>query len=188
MDSRRAGEYIGGVRGVAVVLLAAGALPLAVPAGAPAQPAVAKAFASGCWKGKGKGNIIGVSSPTPGITINIDTNAYTFVLHVTKKVAAGKLNMKGHGTGVVSASGVTATADITVTGNLGLSGTPSKVSIKGQTNVQGSVSVAGTTVPINFSGPVNGVPLKIKSVTPTKATGTAGKSTWTAARVGKTCP
>jgi hypothetical protein len=169
-----------------LVLVVLAASLVALPVGAHASPA-AKAFAVGCWKGHGVGDIVGISSPAPGITLNVDRSGYTFDLAATSTIVAGKLELDGHGTATATASGVSATADITVSGDLDITGTRSHPAINGTVNLSGNVAVAGTTIPINFDEPVSSVPMTIKTAKPKKVTGRAGKSTWTAARVGASC-
>jgi hypothetical protein len=159
------------------------ALVVAVPTGA--QSSKVKAFAPGCWKGKGQGNIIGLSSPAPGITVNISKSSYTFKLAVLKTQAVGFLDFVGHGTGSSTVGGVTTDVELDMKGDLDLTGTPSKVVINGDVAIKGVAIVGGASVPLDLSGPVSNVPLTITTAAPTKVAGTAGKSKWTAVRVAK---
>jgi hypothetical protein len=157
-------------------------------AGAATPASRAKAFPTGCWKGKGHGTIIGISSPAPGVTVNLDKASYTFKLGVFKsKDVIGFLDFVGHGTGSVSAGGTTTYVELALAGKMDLTGTPSKVVMNGDVDMKGVAMVGATSIPLDFSGPVTNVPLTIKAVAPTKVTGTAGKSVWTALRVGKPC-
>jgi hypothetical protein len=173
----------------AVSLLTAGGLALlaAVPAGSAPVQQQAKSFVPGCWKGTGKGPLVGSASPAPGLKVNMDKSSFSFVLHATKHTVLGGLEVNGHGGGEAKASGVTATVELRVSGNLDLTGNPSHVVADGDLAMKGAIVVAGVTSALNQALPVNAMPLTIKTATATKVTGTAGNSTWSAVRVGKSC-
>jgi hypothetical protein len=171
---------------LAFLVAAAGlTLVLALPAGAPARPLV-KAFGPGCWKGTGHGSIAGTHSPAKGLTFTIDKSAVTFMLGVdSKRHALGDLDVVGHGSGDVNANGVTATVEIRVTSDISLFGTASKVVADGDLKYTGAVVIGGASSPLNFTAPVDHLPLVIKTATATRVSGTVGNATWTAIRVRK---
>jgi len=174
------------VRQAASLLLLVGVgLIVALPAWGVAAKQQAKIFAPGCWKGTGHG-FLGSKSPAAGLKFNINKSSLTFRLLVTKDNAVGSLEMAGHGGGEATVSGVTATVEMQVSGNLALSGKPSKVAADGDVDYKGAIVVAGTTQELNFTTPVDALPLTIKTATPTKVTGTVGNATWSAVRAGST--